>query len=336
MTPRPETLKDIGEFALIQRILPHLPTLREDVAVGPGDDAAVVWWEGPQVLTTDVLVEGIDFDFGWCDPYSVGFKSLAVNFSDIAAMGGIPMHVLVSWGAPGDTPVATLEEMARGFGDMARRYETGVIGGDLTESREVFINVTVTGALPVGEPRRYNSARPGDGLYVTGNLGEALLGFHLLQAHYTEYGACFADRHLRPDPRVREAQVLLEHYPVTALTDLSDGLSRDLNKLCRASGVGALVEEESVPLADNFQDAAASVEKVPLDLALQGGEDFELLFTVDESERRPDVAKMAERTGLRITRLGSILEETTVYLWTRDGELKGLLPTGWEHFGDGK
>ncbi len=326
-------LDQIGEFALIEQLCRELPIHGPGVLVGPGDDAAIVKVNSSQqILTTDVLVEGVDFDLRYTDPESAGHKSLAANLSDIAAMAGIPDHILVSWGAPGSTDVHTLLRLARGLGHLARQYGVSVVGGDVSAALELFISVTVIGHTGPSGAICYDSARPGDGIYVTGTLGDSLLGLKLLQSGRAMDGPYFARRHLRPEPRVREALALVEACPVTALTDISDGLSRDLNKLCGASRVGAVLDEELIPCAEGFQEVAESLGLNPIEAALAGGEDFELLFTVAESSSPPDVFGLASRIGTSVTRIGIIQSNTNVIILDRDKRSRELPPGGWEHF----
>lgn len=326
-------LDQIGEFALIERVCAQLPLTGSGVLVGPGDDAAIVKVNSSvQILTTDVLVEGVDFDLQYADPESVGHKALAANLSDIAAMAGIPDHVLVSWGAPGNTDVETMVGLARGMGALARQYGVSVVGGDVSAAREIFIAVTVIGHTGPSGAVCFNSARPGDGIYVTGTLGDSHAGLRLLQSGKAVTAPWFTQRHLRPAPRVREALALVEACPVTALTDLSDGLARDLNKLCRASSAGADIHGQRIPMAEGFGEIAATLNSEPLEMALSGGEDFELLFTVDESQSKPDVYSLSSRAGISVTRIGSISAEQGVRLVDATGQTRELSPEGWEHF----
>jgi len=246
--------------------------------LGIGDDAAVL--AGPRrlqtLLTTDFLTEGVHFRAAWTPGVLLGRKALAVNLSDIAAMGGIPGPFVWSAGFPGRTPARYALDVARGLAQQGRRFGADLVGGDTCASRALLVGVTLLGLVEPGREVRRSGARPGDGLYVTGSLGSARAGLHLLKAGERLASARGARAaairsHLDPEPRLLAGRVLGLTGLATAMIDLSDGLAQDLPRLCAASGTGAIVEEAAVPVAR----AAEAVLSRPAATraALVGGEE---------------------------------------------------------------
>jgi thiamine-monophosphate kinase len=260
------------EFALIDRFTRGLPLRGPGVAVGPGDDAAVLRPRAGEelVATVDAVVEGVHFDarFSAAD---VGWKALAVNLSDLAAMGARPLHALVALGVPPGTPGSRLAGVARGLGACARAHGVAVVGGNVTRARDLSVTVTVLGAVPAGRALLRRGARPGDLVAVTGTLGDAALGL--------APGAppALARRQRRPSPRLAAGRALAKL--ARAGIDVSDGLAQDLGHLCRASGVGAEVEAARLPLSPAYRRAVRGLAE-PFAAALAGGEDYELLVAL--------------------------------------------------------
>lgn len=315
---RGETVRDVGEFGLIealQEALPKKVAAGHKLRIGIGDDAAV--WRPPQdeglLITTDSLVEGIHFRLDWTDWRSLGHKSLAVNVSDIAAMGGVPKLATVTLGLRGTERVTDLHVLYRGLGALAGKQNLFIAGGDIVASPHCLaIHVTVIGTTRWrGRYLTRAGARPGDLIGVSGTLGASAAGYRLLREgpQSPRRQATTADlliaAHLRPVPRVRVGQVLL-HTGARAAMDLSDGLLGDLPKILKASDVAARLDASAIPVA------AAVRALFPddwLDLATRGGEDFELLFTAP-----PDVfAKIttaAAEIDATVTAIGEILPRT--------------------------
>lgn len=311
MTPELR-VRDIGEFALIaalQAALPQSVRASETVTVGIGDDAALWTPAGgvPVAVTTDMLVEDIHFRLGWSGWPDLGHKTLAVNLSDLAAMGATPVLATVSLGLRGDEAVADLASMYSALGALAARSGCVIAGGDIVRSpRAISFSVTAIGECRHGGPLRRDGARPGDLIAVSGTLGAAAAGLRLLMAPDERAGATTAPlliaAHQRPEPRIALGQVLAEHG-ATAAMDLSDGLFGDLPKILEASGVGARIDLRQIPVA------AAVRALFPadwLELATRDGEDYEILFTV-APDSLPTIIAAAHRLGATITPIGSVL-----------------------------
>ncbi len=320
-------LRHLGERAVIARIRKAFGEARPDILLGIGDDAALV--RGPErlLLTTDILVEDEDFVLADHPPRQLGRKALNVNLSDIAAMGGRPLHALVALAMPGDIEEAWLRQFIAGVRSAAREAGVALVGGDLSQAGKVMIAVTVTGEAR--RPVKRGGARPGDAIYVSGTLGDAAGGLRLI-AKGGSRGVARAVRplveaFLDPAPRLKLGALLAGRGLASAMIDLSDGLSVDLAHICDESGVGAEIEAARVPVSEALECFARD----PLDLALNGGEDFQLLFTVRPA-RRAAVEALAKRHGL--TRVGTIVAGRRVSLVGPDGKKKPLRARGFEHF----
>jgi thiamine-monophosphate kinase len=310
-----ETVREVGEFGLIAALeaaLPKSVRASHRLRVGIGDDAAV--WRPPRtealIVTTDSLVEGIHFRLDWTDWRSLGHKALAVNLSDVAAMGGAPKLATVSLGLRGTERVADLQNLYRGLGALAARSKVLVAGGDVVASPACLaINVTVIGASRLkGRFLPRAGARAGDVIAVSGTLGAAAAGLRMLREgpRSPRRQAATADlliaAHLRPEPRLRLGAVLL-HEGAHAAMDLSDGLLGDLPKLLSASGVAATIDAAAIPVA------AAVRALFPddwFDLASRGGEDYELLFTAPP-KTLDAIRAGASEFGATITAIGEIV-----------------------------
>ena len=288
--------KRAGEFSLIDLFLSQFPRAR--VPVGPGDDCAVLApGRGAQCITTDAVVEDVHFTRAAFSPADIGHKALAVNLSDLAAMGARPRWFVCALALPRDYPRRELLGIARGMSALAREHGIALVGGNFTSARELSLTLTVAGELPPGaRPLLRSGGRPGDVLYVSGTLGGARLGLAQLQQGRQRSPAIL--RQKRPEPRVRLGQLALGK--ASAGMDLSDGLAQDLGHLARASGTGAELDLRLLPLTRAVR-AALGPEG-----ALAGGEDYELLLAVP-----PGRAAAFERACLRaeepVTRVGRLL-----------------------------
>ncbi len=279
------TVSEIGEFGLIARLAKQVADARLDppavegfdLRLGIGADAAA--WRpggGIEVATTDTVVEGAHFTretIPWAD---LGWKVWAANLSDIAAMGAVPTVGMVTLGLPSDLPVDAVDELYVGMLEACRCYRTLIVGGDIVGARDVFVTVGMNGAC-AGEPLRRDAARPGDAIAVSGALGGSAGGLRALRqgGEVTESARSLVRAHRRPEPRIETGQTLLREG-VRCAMDLSDGLTADLGKLCAASGTAATIDAEKVPVAQALREV---FPEDALQLALGGGEDYELLFT---------------------------------------------------------
>lgn len=340
-----ETVGDVGEFGLIDRLLASLPNevrqSADSVPTGAGDDAAVLAppADGLQIVTTDTLVEGIHFRFDWTDWESLGHKSLAVNLSDIAAMGGIPTTAFVTLGLRGDEQASDLETMYRGMGALARRHGVVIAGGDIVRvPTSRLVSITALGVAADAGVLLRSGARPGDIIGITGAIGASAAGLEILK--HPERYACRAtapqlvDAHLRPDPRIRAGQLLAE-LGATSAMDLSDGLAGDLPKILVASGVCAEIRIDSLPVISAVRALFADTWQ---QLALHGGEDYELLFTIAEG-RWNDLAEAAEQDGITVTKIGSIVvrkEASSLTVFQLDGTREVITAGAFDHFSDSR
>ena len=326
------TVAELGERALIQRITARLATPAW-LVVGPGDDAAVVEPErgALEVLTTDVLVEAVHFDRRFVPPDAIGYRALAVNLSDLAAMGARPRAALLSLVLPDTLDVAMIDGLLDGLLALADAHRVAVVGGNVSRSPgPLVVDVTAIGTVRRRRILTRSGARPGDAVYVTGSIGDARVGLESLRHGGTQTMNAQEQRYLRPEPRVRTGLALAGNRAASACMDLSDGLADAVRQLASASGVGIEIDAASLPIAEPVRrwheargaDAAAA--------ALQGGDDYELLFTVRPAHRGR--LRGAERMlgGLGITRIGVVTREPHVVLKTTTGVRE--LPEGFEHF----
>lgn len=306
-------MKTLNETELIQLIRSQLPRSARSIRKGIGDDAAVfVPNPGAEiVITTDMLVEGVHFDLSYFLAEEVGHKALAVNLSDIAAMGAEPLYALTSLALPANTSNEFVASLYRGLGELGRIHKVDVIGGNLSRSPgPLILDVTILGESRSGFLAR-SGARPNDLIAVTGVLGAAAAGLGALREH----GRAAIEKHpewtraqLRPEPRLALGRKLLGK--ATAGMDISDGLASDLHHLARESGVGLRIEESKIPLAPG----------VTLENALNGGEDYELVVTLASAQPElHTIGVVTEQAGI-------------VQIVRKNGSIETLHPSGWDHF----
>jgi thiamine-monophosphate kinase len=337
-------IRDVGEFALIEFLAASLPVdvrAGAGLELGIGDDAAV-WQPAPGervVVTTDSLIEGVHFRRDWTNWESLGHKSLAVNVSDLAAMGAVPKFAVISLGLDGTERVGDLQLFYHGLGVLARRQNMAIAGGDIVRSPlGLVVHVTALGETQGRRVLTRSGANAGDLIGVTGTLGASAAGLRLLglEAADPRRRAATADQlivaHLRPEPRVALGTMLLEHGATSAM-DLSDGLLGDLPKILAASGVAARVDEAAVPVAAAVQ---ALFPEEWVDMALRGGEDYELLFTAPR-HLWGTIEAAARTSGGSVTAIGEIVAggETlhNIELVGRDGGLRTVSSGAFDHFG---
>jgi thiamine-monophosphate kinase len=302
------------------------------LSLGIGDDAALVSGTPgyEMVLTCDWFLEGTHFLRNKHPADAIGWKCLVRAVSDIAAMGAVPRSFLLSLALPRGLAGSWLDDFLGGLSRAARRFGCSLAGGDTTERREVLINVTVVGEVRRGREVRRSGARPGDIIYVSGRLGEAELGLRLLRERKRGSGAQDARlrKHLYPDPRVELGRWLSEKRVPNAMMDLSDGLSSDLRRLCEASRVGAVIRSDRLPTVRVTKlERNRGVD--PLLLALHGGDDYELLFTVPKSKAERLPRSMG---GVALTRIGEVTRTREVMVTDGDGRPRVLEPRGWDPF----
>ena len=348
---RSSPLQSRTEFDFLERIRQRaerhssLSSHRSSLSLGIGDDAAVIrqqTWRDT-VVTVDLLVEDIDFRLRTTTPWLLGFKALAVSLSDIAAMGARPRYALLSIGIPSEIWDSDfVDKLYDGFFALADSYQVELIGGDVSRTPErVVIDSIVHGETPRGRAIRRTGARPGDHIFVTGALGGAAAGLRLLErgarlsrkrpraAHQLAVEQLLL-RQLRPEPRVLWGATLGKERQPTSMIDLSDGLSSDLAHLCRESQVGAMIEASRIPIDPLVINLCGRRALDPLLLALNGGEDFELLFTVHPR----DLSWLPRQIdGVPVTYLGDITDEAGRIRVSEGSRVWTLEPAGFTHFG---
>jgi len=320
-------VSELGEFGLLKRLQALVPD-GQGVLVGIGDDAAVVRGSALELATTDSQVEGTHFSLETAPPQDLGWKALAVNISDIAAMGGVPRYALVSLSLPPTCEVDWVLDVYRGLLKAAKAYQVAIVGGDLHTAPIRAINVSLLGCLQGEAYLSRSASRVGDLIGVTSYLGGSAGGLRMLKQglKFNKEAEAYLRKALwRPSPRVKEGQELLR-LGVRAAIDISDGLIADLGHLCQVSGVGAMVVAERAPIHPLLRQAFGAES---LALALGGGEDYELLFTCPP----PLMGKVRE--SLEITVLGEMIEGETVNVVDGKGRPLHLRKAGWEHFAAG-
>ncbi|UCH35005.1 MAG: thiamine-phosphate kinase [Armatimonadota bacterium] len=306
-------LKDLGEFGLIARLRARWPQMSGAVVVGPGDDTAAIRPEPGHLLlfTVDAMVEDVHFRRRWMAPNDLGWKAMAQNISDIAAMGGQPTQALVCLSLPGDLDSQFVDKLYDGLDAAASEYGASIIGGDIVGSTGgVMVSVSLLGEVEEALLMRRSGAQPGDVLMVTGALGDAAAGLRILEAERSpgEDKEDAVVKHLRPVPRLNEARILARGGHVTAAIDVSDGLAGDARHIAEESGVGVRLYADRVPIGAACAAAAKRLDVDPLDLALRGGEDYELLVAVrpDEAERLAEF--LHHETAVPLTAVGEVVD----------------------------
>jgi thiamine-monophosphate kinase len=313
-----------GEFALISRIHRILGDSKNpDVLVGIGDDAAVLKYRDERHLlfTTDTLVEKDHFNPEWSTPFQIGMKAVEINVSDIAAMGGLPTHALVSLVLRKETECEFIEEMYRGMLHSSRKHGCHIIGGNVTHGSEIVINIAMLGEVEKNRLCLRSNAKPGQLILVTGDLGKSASGLEILLKNLNGH----TQDHLEPKSHLKEARTLSRF--TNCMIDVSDGLAPEVKHICEMSRTGAVIFKDNIPLSKATKQNAEILGKDPADFALYGGEDFELVFTLPEN-KIPLLKKELEN----ITVVGKVLPgREGIYLLDEKGNKKQL-GTGYDHF----
>ena len=310
-------LSSLGEFGLIDHLTKDIPIQHKSTVKGIGDDAAVIQPDAKKQLlvSKDLLIEGVHFDLMYMPLKHLGYKAAVVNFSDIAAMNGIPKQVIVGIGVSSKYSLEALEEIYAGFKKACEVYKVDFVGGDTTSSvAGLFISVTVIGEAAKEKVTYRGGARSGDLICVTGDLGAAYLGLLILEREKSAFKAdpnmqpdlsgndYLLERQLKPEARIDVVRLLekLDVIP-TSMIDISDGLASETLHLCKSSGTGCILHEDKIPIDQAAFDAAKTFGIVPTIAALNGGEDYELLFTIDQKdfpkiENNPDMSVIGYMT----------------------------------------
>ena len=333
-------VREIGEFGLIDRIAAMLPGRSAGVIESIGDDVAVLDGSGPEYLlaTCDIQVEGVHFLRDAITPYHLGRRAAAINVSDVAAKGGDPRWALVSLAIPGELEVGYIEELYRGMREELALAGASIVGGNLSRMNSVIVlDFTLLGAVAPQRLVRRSTAREGDAVLLTGAAGESRAGLELIRRPGLAVNASarrrLTLRHLCPRPRLAEGRLLAKSGLVTSMLDVSDGVIGDLLHICTSSSKGAEIQTAGLALSPELCEAARAAGADPLEWALSGGEDYELMFTA-APEAVPDLIKMLlEETGTSCAQIGKMTNGTGVSLRFADGTLKAPGASGWDHFG---
>jgi thiamine-monophosphate kinase len=322
-------LAELGEFGLIDRIKKNVAA-SPSVLLGIGDDAAALV-PAPgcvTLITCDMLLEGVHFDLSFCDPESLGRKSLSVNLSDLAAMGARPRQFLLGIALPKEVPIEFMDRFMAGILEQAERFGATLVGGDTCASKGgLAISITALGEQRPELVLKRSGARPGDLVCLSGTVGDAAAGLEALRRGVRE--GFLVSRQLDPTPRVAAGLALAESGLATAMIDVSDGILGDLGHIREMSGVGARLELGKLPLSDEY---LAFCPDDPYALALTGGEDYELLFCIDPG-KRSEVEALFARLDLRFSVIGEITAATETTLVTPDGGAYAPGRGGFDHFG---
>ncbi len=331
-------LNDIGEFGLIHRIAPRfLKNLRGKI-LGIGDDCAVIPRDDGESLlvTTDLLIEDIHFLLQKISARDLGHKSLAVNLSDIAAMGGTPIASFLSIGLPKGTSIDWLDDFFAGLDDLSQRFASPLLGGDTTSAKSsLVINIAVLGK---GHPDRikYRSdAQPDDVICVTDSLGDSVGGLRILLNDLEDPGSTDMEQliqaHHRPIPHLPEGEWLAKHDAVHAMMDVSDGIDSDIRRIMEESAVGARVDIENIPVSDALKAVSDQLGWNPREMAATGGEDYCLLCTIAPSSIEQIGLAFQQQFNRPLFRIG-VIEKTDALIYHQNNEPISLAEPGWEHF----
>jgi thiamine-monophosphate kinase len=337
----PETLAGLGEFGLIARLedlLARRGVSAPGVVLGLGDDTAILSPQPGQELlvTCDTLVAGRHFLPRVITPHELGRRAMAVNLSDIAAMGGQPLYALVSLGLTAQTLASAVEEMYRGFLEELNPWGAAVVGGNITKTEgPAFIDVTLMGQAPAGRALRRGGGQAGDVILVTGHPGQAAAGLRQLSQPGGVADPELRRAYLTPVPRLAQGMAVLQSGLASAMIDISDGFLGDLNHICEQSGLGALLEAANLPVSPALARAASSWGQDPLDLVLGDSDDYELIITCPPEQAPSLRAALAAAGSLEVHAVGRLTPaDQGLRLALPDGRQRRLAPRGWDHFGN--
>lgn len=331
-------VRELGEFNLIDRISTAFSSEDKDLLIGIGDDCAV-FTKGDKkmsLLTSDMLVEGIHFDLDFTTPFHLGAKSVAVNISDVAAMGGKPRWFLLSLALPGHMDVSFIDDFCAGAAQLANKFGVKLIGGDTVASPDkIIISITLVGEEDGTDPIRRDGASEGDQIFLTGTVGDSGAGLSLLRGGTSRDSNNKSHvelimRHISPTPRIKESEFIASRKIATSMIDVSDGLLQDLTHICRGSGVKGKIWLDRVPLSGSFRVAAEELD-LEDDFPLSCGEDYELLFTVP-LERVESLDLLEKEFSCKVTHIGEIASGEGIALYDSFNNEIECRHYGYEHF----
>jgi thiamine-monophosphate kinase len=337
-----KNLKQLGEFGLIKHISSKLNTYSKRVKKGIGDDCAVfsTLSNTSQLISTDALIESIHFDLKTITPKQLGFKAMSVNISDIAAMGGTPYLAVISLGLPKTTSIKFIDKLYSGIKKSCDLYNIQLVGGDTIASpKHLFINICLLGEAAKNRVFYRKGAQPGDQIFVTGNLGDSAMGLKLLRSRNKNFVQkkhidSLVKKHLEPIPRINEACLLAKSdIKITSMIDLSDGLKQDLGHLCTTEKIGATLYEKNLPFSEALRNACLKEKHDPINWLLQGGEDYELLFTITPRDVNK-LNRLFTKTDTPLSHIGEITNTPKkIQLKKKNGKTVFLNTTkGFDHF----
>lgn len=328
-------LSQKGEFGLIELIRKKCLSSDRRIVVGIGDDAAVIKTHPGKlsVLTTDALIETVHFSLDYFSFYQLGWRSLAANLSDIAAMGGRPICSVVTLGLSDTVTVENVTEFYQGMLALSRKSNCTIAGGDIVRSpKELVISIAILGEVEKNKVVTRSGAQVGDLICVTRELGEAQAGLELLLKKRRDrrfgFSPALARKHLLPVPRLAESKYLAENSKPNSMIDISDGLASDLHHICEESKTGAVIFEDRVPVSSKAVAASKILGKEPLEFALYGGEEYELLFTLNKNQ----AGKLLSKARFKIRAIGEILPQKQGVSLQKGSRKTRLLPRGYTHF----
>ncbi len=328
------TVSACTERELISRIQQQLPPVPSWMPVGIGDDGAVVEPERNrlEVFTVDAVVDGVHFDRRFTPPGAIGHRALAVNLSDLAAMGAKPRLVLLSFALPADLPLADFDGIVSGIAQLAVKEGVTVAGGNLTRTPgPLTIDITAVGTVKRRDVLTRSGARPGDLVYVSGSIGAAAAGLGWLRRDGASVSNGCVERYLRPAARIKTGLLLSRNSAATACVDLSDGLADGVRRIAEASGVGITIDPSSLPIEPEAASWFASVGEDATTAAICGGDDYELLFTI-RPRQRGRLKAAIQHGGVPLTRVGVCTADRALLLRAAPDAVPAPLPDGFTHF----
>ena len=325
-------INQIGEFGLIDLIKKKVFSKDKQVIVNLGDDAAVIKSSPDRLLifTTDTLVERIHFDLDYFTFEEIGWKAMAANLSDVAAMGGLPKYALVTVGLPPSIQSEEVLSIYKGMSQIAQKYNCKIIGGDTTlVQKDLFVSIALLGEVESEFLTTRSGAKEGDLICVTGELGETQAGLEYLKKHGRK-NLSLVRKHLRSLPRIHEARILAKNLKINSMIDISDGLSSELFHLTEESGLGAVIYEEQIPISPKCVKLANLMNRSPLSYALSSGEEYELLFTIDKKDKTK-LDRINKKVKFSV--IGEMVDRRSgVNLIRSSGKVRELKKTGFVHF----
>ena len=334
------SIKDIGEFGFIDKISRGCLIRPESILKAIGDDAAAFQTEADQLtlVTTDLLVERVHFLRDATSGFNLGYKALAVNLSDIAAMGGAAREAFVSIAIPEDCSLEYLDDFYTGMKRLAVEFDVNILGGDTTSSKtDLIINVAVTGSVKKSEILLRSTAQVGDIIYSTGYLGDSRAGLHLILNNTPAASAALKElfnAHIRPKPYLREGRFLAACPDVHAAIDVSDGLSSDIGHIAKESRVGVRLDAHRIPISPHLHTFCSRFGFEPVDFAMAGGEDYTLLCTNDRDSADKVARDYLHKFNQILYPIGDITDTGRIELEEAGDKVRVIIPTGWNHFKD--